>query len=1197
MRDPVGATLLINLNGDDEASVIALDSDYRYLAGSAPAPVEFPLTNTDLEDLRWYLEDYPQSSYGAHHDRAETISTATATWGRRLFDCVLSGRDALNAYHAARRSSSETSMEVVVQSADPAWLGLPWEIMQDPARTMPLSAEGVEFRRSIGGATPVGDREVVLRRLRVLMVIARPGTPAGTDVSYTGVARPIVDKLERLAGTVDFTVLRPPTEHMLDTVLGAARAQGDPFHVVHFDGHGVSEGGGSLIFEAAQPAAGSDAVAATEFARIIARHGVEVVVLNACRSAAMSKTTETAVATAIAGNGGASVVAMAYKVIDAAASTFMSGFYDSVFEGHSLSRATNDGRARVRASPIRAAVGGDELPLQDWMVPVLYGDRTTRFRGLARGPDESPTRVPFVGRDSLFLELEKLADTSKVIVLHGHIGVGKSALAREFGRWRQLTGGLDRVDAVLMASAELLGRAERRAEITEMMRTRRMMLIVDDLDVSAATGALWAYLGQLARGRSTVVVTTRNGGGVADSGLGVARVQVDGLAREDSVALATHLLRSVPSRLSEPAMAQLLDWCGGNPSLMGEVLPYLTDRSSAEVLEHLQQAVADPAGKGAEPAGSVGRSPSVCSAVAGLGADERRMLFVLSVFHGSVDIDDVVALVAKLEELVDNPRNPMFFRPVPAARWFELFGRLYDAGLVSTPKVGEASARYTIHGALPSVLATLWYEDDPEVFSIAYNVTVHMLAIVHAEMADRWESEHRRELSTSPVVRSHVDAFGRSLDHVLEHEEWDRAHQIVRCLNGYFEQLGRPDEAERWVDRVRRVLGSEQPPVSTDDAAAELSLFVESATANRLIAVGNAGAANRIYDSLERQLRRSGDYGRWQPIFDFQRGYSAYQAGAFAEATTLLTAVVTAAPGSVDPRTVAEAWHNLGNCAIEQGKLKAAAQRFREAQRLFRLHGHLAELEITAYQLCNTLVDLGRIDEAEDEYERLEQACEEKSDIAAHARVLHQRAYLQCSVKEYGYAIELLRKSLQLKQQTKAEERSIAQSYMLLGSCHLKLGTSEGAAESVEWSTSALEICERNGDRLRAADCCNNLGAAAFLSDNPELAKKWWGKQREIENMIGDPTRLASIHLQLSVVASDRTESLTLLIMGASILAAMPHESHRVKEQWDHTLNFLAVSTHSLRPRQLDNAWRAATGKRLPEEIRTEIIRRRNEIR
>ena len=161
-----------------------------------------------------------------------------------MFSAVFGAGAARDAYVALR--SRGGPVEVVFRSESPRWLGLPWELMWDPSRPAPVALDRVGISRMLpavgrGG----GSFEVAGERLRVLMVIARPAGSA--DVGFRMVARPLVQCLEAVRGEVDLVVLRPPTLDRLAEVLKEARAAGEPFQVVHFDGHGALTGRGGLV--------------------------------------------------------------------------------------------------------------------------------------------------------------------------------------------------------------------------------------------------------------------------------------------------------------------------------------------------------------------------------------------------------------------------------------------------------------------------------------------------------------------------------------------------------------------------------------------------------------------------------------------------------------------------------------------------------------------------------------------------------------------------------------------------------------------------------------------------------------------------------------------------------------------------------------------------------------------------------------
>src|ERR1022692_4270899 len=478
--------LLVDLGGDGQAVVLSWP-DGGLPQEVSRGPLAWPLGAEALGDLRWYLEDYLGAPFGVWEDRGPAVQGRLAGWGDQVFGSVFGTGPSRDAYQRAR----DKGLEVVFRSAEPGLLGLPWELMRDGAGPVALGAGGVS--RSLPVADSAGTLEVPGGRLRVLMVISRPGGTA--DVGYQMVARPLLERLDAVRGEVDLTVLRPPEFGVLRQVLKQAADAGEPFHVVHFDGHGVmpgraagavvagrrpammtGAGEGVLAFE--KPGGGSDQVGASKVAAVLAEGKVPVVVLNACQSGAVGKELEASVATALLTAGCAAVVAMAYSVYAVAAAEFMAAFYESLFTGASVGRAVTAGRRRLFEHDGRPSPKGD-MPLADWLVPVHYlrtdvrfpQARTTRpaaapsldaaldqIRAAPSGPDAGAGPLAaagtFVGRDDLFYQLETAALLQHVVVLSGPGGTGKTELAKGFARWWRDTGGVDDPRLVLWHSFE-----------------------------------------------------------------------------------------------------------------------------------------------------------------------------------------------------------------------------------------------------------------------------------------------------------------------------------------------------------------------------------------------------------------------------------------------------------------------------------------------------------------------------------------------------------------------------------------------------------------------------------------------------------------------------------------------------------------------------------------------------------------------
>ena len=101
---------------------------------------------------------------------------------------------------------------------------------------------------------------------------------------FRSVARRMIEGL-RGSDAVRLTVLRPPTFERLAHVLREAQAAGEPYHLVHFDGHGVWSGHGYLEFESQVFEGNRQLVGGQALGNLLAETGVAALVLNACQSA------------------------------------------------------------------------------------------------------------------------------------------------------------------------------------------------------------------------------------------------------------------------------------------------------------------------------------------------------------------------------------------------------------------------------------------------------------------------------------------------------------------------------------------------------------------------------------------------------------------------------------------------------------------------------------------------------------------------------------------------------------------------------------------------------------------------------------------------------------------------------------------------------------------------------------------------
>ena len=436
-----------------------------------------PIGPIEAQELRWYLEKYAIWPSAYFRDRARKVETNLVEWGQLLHAAAMPAAHTANVAQAWAKIDEDTGRrfsvhvdtaleagapEAEVETAKEAatlLLGLPWELLHDGASYLFQGAEPTRVRRRLPN-TKVLDVPVVATPIRILLVTARPEDGACGYIDHRASALPLVEAMESLPGLVEIRVLGPPTLPALREELDRARRRKQPYHVVHFDGHGVYDravGLGGLCFELPEDVGKLDkrrhfTVFTSELGPLLRDHRVPLVFLEACQTATAEKASES-VASELLKVGVASVVAMSHSVLVATARRFVEAFYQALAAGQRVGDAMLAGQRKLKDDTFRGSIfGAGELRLEDWFVPVLYQEKddpqlfTTTptkqtqedFRaGLATRLGEVPPEpeTGFVGRSRALLALQRLLRTERYAVVRGQGGEGKTALAAEFARW------------------------------------------------------------------------------------------------------------------------------------------------------------------------------------------------------------------------------------------------------------------------------------------------------------------------------------------------------------------------------------------------------------------------------------------------------------------------------------------------------------------------------------------------------------------------------------------------------------------------------------------------------------------------------------------------------------------------------------------------------------------------------------------
>ena len=316
-----------------------------------------PIGPIEAEDLRWYLEKYAVWPTTYDQDRARKVEADLVKWGRLLHEAAMPLVHTANVMqawakisdHAGRRFSVhvDATLEAGAPEADvktakevaTTLLGLPWELLHDGKRFLFQGAKPTRVRRRLPGTESFGV-PVVATPIRILLITARPEDDACGYIDHRASALPLVEAMEALPGLVKLHVLSPPTLPALREELDRARGAREPYHVVHFDGHGVYDptvGLGGLCFEEPQDAGKLEkrrhVIATTDaLGPLLRDHRIPLVFLEACQTAQAEQASES-VASELLKVGVASVVAMSHSVLVETARRFVEAFYEALAGG------------------------------------------------------------------------------------------------------------------------------------------------------------------------------------------------------------------------------------------------------------------------------------------------------------------------------------------------------------------------------------------------------------------------------------------------------------------------------------------------------------------------------------------------------------------------------------------------------------------------------------------------------------------------------------------------------------------------------------------------------------------------------------------------------------------------------------------------------------------------------------------------
>jgi tetratricopeptide (TPR) repeat protein len=1147
--------LLVDLADDGRVLITSYRNEFPNGEAGDPYAMAWPLDADALEELRWYLEDYLRVPFGVYESRGAETATQLRSWGEAIFGAVFGLDPTRDSYQRIGASTNE--LQVLFCSGSSKWLGLPWELIKDPAGKLPLALVAAGLDRTLPTADREASFEVGGERLRVLMVISRPA--GGEDVDFQMVARPLLDRLQAVRGAVDLVVLRPPTLGALADTLAEARAAGKPFQIVHFDGHGeltghrsagVASSGmsqattqeGVLIFQGAE--GGPDRVSASRVAQVLSAARVPVVVLNSCQSGAVGKDLETAVATRLLRGGAASVVGMAYNVYAVAAAEFMTAFYDQLFAGETVSAAVTAGRRQLYNHNARPSPKGD-LPLSDWMVPVHYLRREVSFTSLiTTRPSSEPSLEEaltslrdarskadggalaavgaFTGRDGLLFELEAAARLQHVIVLHGSAGTGKTELAKAFGRWWQDTGGVDQPEWVFWHSFEpgaasfglsgvindigskvygpefaRLKEAERIEVIEEFLREQRVLLIWDNFEsIRSLPDPTAPSLALDETGcRQLRDFLHRLAASGRSTVLITSRTTETWLDKDSHAGIASGMRRVEVAGLLPP---EAVDYANELLTPYPAAIPRRTKRAFGELMQWLD-----------------GHPLSMRLILPYLGSTEPERLLnglqgitVLPGWENS-QLDRTGSLSASLSYsytclglAVQRLLSAVcLFHTVADANVLAMF-----SSVTSVPERFRQATKETWFDALGAAsVAGLLTDMGRGMYRIH--------PALPAYLAMRWRDdegagyESQRAAATGALLSAYADR-GKWLREQITSGDAELANTIIDLqqhtmghLLGYALEQRQWDEAQSIAQPLVDFWDSRGWYTDADALTDRIRLAVEASTG--VPPPMNSPAGSLWLHFISAQAVRQGNMGDLDAAEQICR---------------LILTILQAQRASTLAQQVAAVHHMLGVIAHRRGRLDEAEELYRQSLALNMELGDRLAMARSYHQLGMVAQHRGRLDEAEEWYSQALAIEEELGLRPAMARTSNQLGMVAQVRGRLDEAESWLSRSLAIEVDL-GNKPGMASSYHQVGMVVQESGRLD---EAEKWYTRSLVIEEELRNRPGMAISYHMLGSIAFLRKRLNDAENWYNRAIAIGEEIGDRRGTANSYHELGLVAQER---------------------------------------------------------------------------
>ncbi len=1198
------------------------DSDFTAVV-SFDGQVEYPVSISDPfaerpnqeKELEWYFEGWLRMPM-LDTTIAERAAASVATYGERLFQQVFKANaDAYADYRGLRNQLSQVQIEI--QGSSPAFQALHWEALKDPDLPRPFVVDAVMLRKDV---RPKSSRVTMQPSpvINLLVVTARPDEEK--DVGYRTISRPLIEAIQQAQLRVNVELLRPATFRALSEHL---QEKGEGFyHIVHFDAHGglmthgqfqqgvernrylyqarygrsdlqPYEGVKAFLFLEGDKAGEADPVEASELAELLTGKGVPVCILNACQSAKQEGPVETSLGSRLMAAGMQMVVAMGYSVTVTAAQILMEKLYAKLFEQKGMAEAMRLGRLELYNRKERRAYFNQMIDLEDWLLPVVYQNRTVElnlrefspqeenayYEALGRqfqfGVNFKGATYGFVGRDLEILKIERALLRHNVLLLRGMGGTGKTTLLNYLREWWQGTRfaqeifyfGYDEKAFTLeqivfamgqqiyspadMLSFQAMGLVAQVAKLSAKLKAEPFVLMLDNLE--SVTGQALAiqntlplaeqekirdFLARLVGGKTRVLLGSRSPEDWLKTVYGENVYPLRGLDQESRTVLAEKILaRQVKDggRIEQirvdAEFGRLMTLLAGYPLAMEVVLANLARQSPAEVLAGLDGADVDlDGGSGAgAAAGGQDKTTSILKCVE------------YSHSNLSPEAQRLLLCLAPFRGFIFRDALPQYAAQLKQLDAFSdwdfglLEGAVQEAmdwGLLS-PISEETDRLLRIQPVFPYFLRTKLRELDEEVqAALREGFKNHCRGLAQSYFQLMTSKEAQERQLGIFFCRLEYENLYAALETCLTQQE---EFSIFRCLDQFLDLSGDVQSRLVLCQLVCEQAGNYPAEQCLGERATDI--------AEALLKLGNCYYKAQQYETAQEAyqqsieiLKQSGNRQDSATVYH-QLGIVAQQLREYEEARRNYQQALEIFVEFGDRYSQASTYGQLGTVALELREYDEARRNYQQALEIFVEFGDRYTQARTYHQLGRVAEELREYDEARRNYQQALEIFVEFGDRYTQASTYHQLGIVAEALREYDEARRNYQQALEIKVEF-GDRYTQASTYHQLGSVAQKLREYDEARRNYQ---QALEIKVEFGDRYEQASTYGQLGLLAAAQENYTEAGRALLQALEIFAEFNDQHSVAQTIQNLNRLYQT-TQDATLLTAAAQLLNTTPDE-------------------------------------------------------